>query len=146
MCWFLALTYKVTCQISPICFPKLYNGKIRWDLYYKHCTIRSKFLTYWRCINSSIKGNIFLHERFYLYHIGAYFTSKSTFSPFGNIRPDCRAIKNISVIMNLVVCIVREEKSSRVKYFLFLVQLSEIYKFDGTFMVFAFHRKEWSRM
>lgn len=77
----------------------------------KHCTTRSRFLTYWRCINSSIDGNIFLHDWFYSYQIGAYFTSKGIFLPFGKIRPDYRAIKNILVIMNLVVCIVEEQKS-----------------------------------
>lgn len=45
----------------------------KWEeTFTKYCTIRNKFLTYLRCINFHL-GNIFLHEKFYLYQIGEYF-------------------------------------------------------------------------
>lgn len=44
---------------------------------------------------------LYIHT--YIYKIGEYLTSKSTFLPFGKLRTDYKSIKNILVIMSLAV-------------------------------------------
>jgi hypothetical protein len=85
----------------------------------KCSSVRCKFLTYLRCIDFFYLKNISLHGRFYVYQIGEYLTSKSTFLPFRKLRPDYKAIKNSLVIMNLAVYSLGEEKFSPGKYFFF---------------------------
>lgn len=62
----------------------------------------------------------------YIYKIGEYLASKSTFLPFEKLRPDYKAIKNILAIMNLAVYGLGEQKSSRVKYFFHPILFSEV--------------------
>lgn len=76
-------------------------------------------------------------------------TSKSIVLPFGKIGPDYRTIKNILVIINLGCTEHKRAKfleSSPFSIPCFLVQLSEIQRFDDTFMIFAFQKKEYSKM
>lgn len=110
--------YKVTCQISLIFF--FHTMMKKQDGVFAKCSsVRCKFLTYLRCIDFFYLKNISLHGRFYVYQIGEYLTSKSTFLPFRKLRPDYKAIKNSLVIMNLAVYSLGEEKFSPGKYFFF---------------------------